>query len=510
MFKISSFARIRLHKIKVILKPDGLIVRFFVLSNMLLVSPVLAAPYIIEAGNKELRDNLQWLVDRGVIDISTSTWPIPLSVLDDAVVNYKKVGLSRGDVHALISVRKYIEEQKKAVVGAGLQLNSAKFPQVGFAEQSKSTVTSTFYSQSGGKNWAAKLRVNGLVSPMTGTQSTFNIQGSYVATTGFGQLLYAGQVAHWWGPGQDGSLIWGNSATAIPGIGLQRALQSRPENSWLSWVGPWGYDLFIGQLQHDSAIPHARVLNMRLFARPLRGLEIGASRFIQWGGQGRRNSLSAIWDALVGNSNDLGRTADPGNELAGFDVRYTFPFNGNPITLYLQMVGEDEAGALPSKYLAQVGAQYKHMAGSSRIQWHVEAADTMAQRMFGLRSGLPGLAYSHTVYRSGLYHDGLPIAHPIGGSGKLYSAGVTFIPSDYKNYSQYSFRILKAEVNPNNEQINQAFPRRNSWYGGEVIVSWKLDSIIFRAGITAIRSNGPIRDNSFGVMLGFSVPLSRN
>lgn len=461
---------------------------------------------MVEAGNEELRDDIQWLIDRGVIGyVSTSTWPIPVSALEAALDARKKKGLTRADVHAILAVRRYLDDQKNSNYGIVARVNTDSLPQVGFATQSRAGATGGIYLQGGNDTYAGKMQINGLLDPLTNKQSHVNLEGSYLSTRFLGQALYIGQLAHFWGPGMDGSLNWGNAGTAIPGLGLQRAKQSAPENKWLSWIGPWGYDLFLGQLQHDTAVPRARVINMRIFALPLKGLELGASRFIEWGGSGRDNGLSSLWNALKGNSNDPNN--DPSNELSGFDVRYTFGLWGNPLTLYGQLAGEDEAGGLPSHYLAQAGIQYKHTMGATRMQWHAEAADTTARRVFGLSDGLIGTAYSHSTYKNGLYHDGLPIAHPIGGTGRMLSAGVTVIPDDFRYFSRYSFRIMQAQVNSASQDINQAFPRNARWYGAEIAYSWRIRPATFKAGVGVLRRTSGDIGNGFSLIFSMNLPL---
>jgi len=463
---------------------------------------------MIEAGNQELRDDVQWLVDRGVIGfVSTSTWPLPVSALEEALAARKKKNLSRADVNAILAVRRYLDDQKNAHFGVIAKINSNTQPQLGFAEQSRSLATGGVYIQGGGERFAGKLQVNGLLDSMTSKQSKVNLEGSYVSARFLGQALYVGQLAHFWGPGMDGSLNWGNAGTAIPGIGLQRSKHTRPETSWLSWIGPWGYDVFLGQLQHDTAVPRARVINMRLFVRPFEGLEVGASRFIEWGGSGRDNGWGSLWDALKGNSNDQARGQDPSNELSGFDIRYTTRLAGNPLTLYGQLAGEDESGGLPSHYLAQVGAQFKHSIGSTRLQWHAEATDTTAKRVFGLSEGMLGTAYGHSTYKNGLYHDGLPIGHPIGGTGRMLSAGMTIVPDDFRYFSRYSFRVIQAQVNATSQDINQAFPKQARWVGAEFSYSWRIRPATFRAGVAMLHRTAGVMDDGFSFMLAMNVPL---
>ncbi|MBN9473063.1 MAG: capsule assembly Wzi family protein [Burkholderiales bacterium] len=464
---------------------------------------------MIEAGNQELRDDVQWLVDRGVIGyVSTSTWPIPVSVLETALDVRKRNDLTRADVHAILAVRRYLDDQKNSNFGFTAQINTDSMPQLGFSSQSRGAAIGGAYLQGGNDVLAGKLQVNGIIDPLTSKQAKANLEGSYVSAQLLGQALYVGQLAHYWGPGVDGSLNWGNAGTAIPGVGLQRAKQTAPETKWLSWIGPWGYDFFLGQLQHDKSVPNARVINMRVFVQPLKGLELGASRFIEWGGSGRNNGWGALWNALKGNSNDQGPGKDPSNELSGFDLRYTFGLMGNPITLYGQLAGEDEAGGLPSHYLAQVGLQFKHMVGATRLQWHAEAADTTASRIFGLRDGMVGTAYAHGTYKDGLYHDGLPIGHPIGGSGRMLSAGVVLVPDDFRYFSRYGLRLVQAQVNSANQAINEIFPREARWYGAELSYSWRIRPATFRAGVSVLRRSSGNVDNGFSLMLSMNVPLN--
>ncbi|OVZ59877.1 hypothetical protein CDO46_22910 [Pigmentiphaga sp. NML030171] len=464
---------------------------------------------MIEAGDQGLREDLEWLMDRNIVqNVSTSTWPLPLSVLEDALSGARKSNLSPSDVHALLSVKKYIERQKVTVFGVAAKLNAKALPQTDFSSTAKGKGVGAVYVRGGGESIAGRVQINYLIDPLTSKQSKINLEGSYIAAAGLGQVLYAGQISHWWGPGQHGSLIWGNSATAIPGIGLQRGKYVPFESPWLSWIGPWGYDLFVGQMAHDTAVPGVRVLNMRGFFRPVDGLEIGVSRFIQWGGSGRRNGFGAVWDALTGNSNDLGKSADPGNELAGIDIRYRFSLMGNPVVLYSQLAGEDEAGMLPSKHILQIGAQFKHIVGSSRVQWTLEGADTTVRRFFGLSDGQTGVAYRHSIYRNGLYHDGLPIAHFLGGSGRVYSASLSIAPRDYNYYSKFSVRIFHAEPNVINEPVNQAFPRAGKLWGSEVSYGWQYGAAQLKLVAQLVKAQKGSVGNAFNVGLSVNYPLA--
>ena len=68
---------------------------------------------------------------------------------------------------------------------------------------------------------------------------------------------------------------------------------------------------------------------------------------MQWEGKGDRNPLAASgWFYWADNT---GTDNEPGNQLAGFDFKFKLePTLGWPVSFYGQMIGEDEAGYLPS------------------------------------------------------------------------------------------------------------------------------------------------------------------
>ena len=460
---------------------------------------------LLEAGNGDLRADLRWLADRGIVDLSTSAWPLPLSALQEALAARKRDGLSPADEDALARVERLVRRQTGAAYGVIAQTNTGAFPATGFERQARAEAALGAYAQHASGAFAGRLQANALHHPITTTQDEANLEGSYLAASIFGQVLYAGQLGHFWGPGNDGSLIWSNAATAIPGIGLRRGSERPFESRWLSWIGPWSYEIFFGQMLNYTSVPDTKVLNARVSIRPLEGLELGASWFEQSGGAGLQTRFG-----LLGSSVNM---EDPNNVLAGFDLRYTSRFFGNPVTLYGQAVGEDERDYLPFRWFALAGAEFSHAVRDTRLQWYVEAADTMVDRTFGTGAvsagdGTPGIAYTHNVYTGGLYHDGLPIGHYIGGDGAIVSGGVHLTPMGSKYNSRYSARMFGGKVNQSDQAINQAFPRSAKLLGGELAVSASLKWVQLRAALAFLRDRDRGEDD-LSALLTIEFPLER-
>jgi hypothetical protein len=263
-----------------------------------------------------------------------------------------------------------------------------------------------------GRSVVARLHVN--VEDSSGDRRT-HLDGSRIGFVWHGALVSAGAVERFWGPGWAGSLILGDNARPVPAVSVRRADPTHAfETRWLSWLGPWDAEVFFGQLQGHSEPRAPRLAGMRVEISPTRWLALGASRTIQWGGEGRSNSLRALWNAFTGSDNvgASGVTAanEPGNQLAGFDIRASLAPIGAPVAIYTQWIGEDEAGYRPSKYMASSGVEAWFESTGWRWRAVLEHVDTVV----GVHDEFPGTAYRHHIYRQGYTQHGRMLGFSLG------------------------------------------------------------------------------------------------
>ena len=237
--------------------------------------------------------------------------------------------------------------------------------------------------------------------------------------------LYASVERRHWGPSWTGSLILDAGAEAIPSIGWRKSDPKPFRTPWLAWLGPWSLDAFAGGLSQANGPQHPHLLGVRLQVMPLPGLELAASRTIQWGGSGRPESLRSLGNALVGRDNAGAGTEDaggPSNQLGGFDARYTLAFGERrTLSIYGQAIGEDEAGSMPSHYMASMGIDAAFPIDATTVRVFVEHADTTLNGAFG--TPILGSAYRHVTYVDGYTQRGEPLGHPAGGDVRLTSIG---------------------------------------------------------------------------------------
>jgi hypothetical protein len=425
-----------------------------------------------------LREDLAWLVDRRVLSLPLATWPLPTALLEPALAAARAHPWPSADANALARVEQALARHSEAA-SVGLDVNSARHPALSGDHTARGAAEAALAVRKHGERWSLRLQVNGHAHSLAHQDANGSLDGSYAALALPDALLSFGAVDRWWGPGRYTSPILSDAAPPVPALALRRTRDNAPQPRWLHWLGPWGYELSLGQMR-DYEPARAHVLGMRLYARPLPGLELGLSRHIQWGGSGRPSSLASLRDAVLGRSNisDPQRRErdDPSNELAGLDVRLShMDSKGRVWVGHAQAVGDDEAHSLPSRFIGTAGLQLKHPWQGGRLEWSVEGTDTVRRRLFGLSEvENPRPAYTSGVYTDGYYHRGLPLGAHIGGGGRIYNAGLAWVPectNPCRRYHLSAFHARTSELGP--QSINASFAERGFARG----VALRLDSI---------------------------------
>ncbi len=456
--------------------------------------------------DENLRTDLNWLNQQGVIQISTSTWPLSGDEIQRALSQAKVTNNTQQKVvNSVINTLQADNATVKVGLHAGTDLKTV--PQA-FGDNQKSQYQIAAELNAGGDNWVAKLRVNGEKDPLIDNGNDANVEGSYIAGKLWNQWVIAGQIPTYWGPGHDGSLIRGDASRPLYGVTVQRAVQDAFETKWLSWIGPWQYQAFAGQLDDYKAVPDAKLIGLRLTAQPLPYLELGASRTVQIGGKGQPNSFKAYWNAMIGKDNgcdDSGCTGDENasNQIAGFDGRLLLqPLLNVPMSLYTQFVGEDEAGGLPAKYLYLAGADFSSSYKNMPYQLYAEWADTRTN------GKAKGISYNHHQYTDGYYQHGFPLGHAMGGDGQMYSVGGN-VRFDVMN--RLSGRVIYAKVSQTQrvQDNNAAFPEADTVKGLDLTWTHYLKPTI-PLKINGWVSDSDLNGNDGGVSVGVEIPLERN
>ena len=451
----------------------------------------------------DLRTDLNWLNQQGVIQISTSTWPLSGDEIQRALSNANVTTTTQQKV--IQAVRQSLDAENEFLkVEAFVETDPKNIPQA-FGDDQKSQYAIAAELNAGGQNWDARLKVKGEKDPQINHDQDVNVEGSYLAGKLWNQWIIAGQIPTYWGPGHDGSLIRGDASRPVYGVTVQRAEQNAFESKWLSWIGPWQYQAFAGQLDDYQSVPDARLMGLRITAQPLPYLELGASRTFQIDGEGQPGSAKAYWNAFIGKDNECADSSCTGegnasNQLAGFDARLNLnSLLSVPASLYAQYIGEDEAGGLPAKKMYLAGIDYSANYKNMPYQVYAEWADTTTN------GNAEGISYNHHIYTDGYYQHGYPLAHAMGGDGEMVSVGgdIRFDPMN-----RLSGRALYAKVNQSGRLTNFAFPENDK------IKALDLTWTHYIKPSIPLKINGWVADsdlngNDAGLSLGVELPLEK-
>ena len=399
-----------------------------------LLSPALvfAAPQA-QPGDVGLRHDIQVLADYGAISGPVTTWPIAW----DAVL----MDLERIKAEDVLLPNAVIPTFERILARAQWETGSRQHVVVGHVSAAEKPTQIRGFSNTprergeigAGYSWfgdrlSIDLNVAYVDQPVDGEE--VRADGSQIGVNLGNWTVAASTMDRWWGPGWDGSIILSNNARPIPSLTIGRNRTQAFESKWLSWIGPWDMNVIFGQLEEERVVPNARFFGMRINFRPLKSLEIGISRTAQWCGDGRPCGFDTFADLFLGKDNigDAGTTFDnePGNQMAGVDARWTNLWFGTPVSLYGQMIGEDEAGGFPSRYLGQFGIEGSGItSGQTSYRWFAEVAGTSCDIVKS--TVLYNCGYRQAIYRSGYTYRGRIIGHGFDNDALVYSVGAIVV-----------------------------------------------------------------------------------
>jgi hypothetical protein len=412
------------------------------LLSCLLAGSAGADPWLAP-GNGQLRHDLQLLASAGIVHAPLTAWPVSWAEVardvrsagdDPARPLHIAAALARVSVVAREATDVGELRLQARVSGSGHPMTLRRFSDV--PREEGEVLAGAQYT---GDRFALRLQATAVSNASDGQD--VRADGSYAAMVLGNWMLSAGFIDRWWGPGWEGSLIYGSNARPIPSVTIERNYSDASESRWFSWLGQWRLAVTMGELEGNrNDAPHAKFFGMRSTWKPHPRLELGLSRTAQWCGEGRPCDLGTFWDLLTGNDNNQPLAQQPGNQMAGFDLRWSLPWA--PVAVYMQAIGEDEANFMPSKYLGLFGAEAWGGWGERSWRAHVEYADTTC----GFYNSSPqfGCAYRNGIYTDGYQFRDRVIGHSIDGDSQQIAIGAMLVNGDGSNWE---FAAQDARIN---------------------------------------------------------------
>jgi hypothetical protein len=402
-------------------------------SNLVAIDPVAAGTPWLEPGDAGLRHDIQLLVDEGLLDVPLTVWPMSWPDILRALSSSRDIQQASAAARAAYA---RVDREARVAARSGGTLGWRA------AGSARPTELRTFESvprEEGeiegtaewlGERFALRLSATAVADASDG--KTVRPDGSYIGMTLGNWMLSAGYLDRWWGPGWEGSNILGNNARPFPALAIDRKYTQPFESRWLSWLGSWTVNGYYGVLEgHREDVDHPHFLGLRITAKPFDAVEIGLMRTAQWCGEDRNCDWDTFWNLVTGKDNP-GETVDPdeepGNQMAGWDLRWGAPFDSGPWALYYHDIGEDESNLRPIFRSKQAGVEVWG-GRDSGTSWraHLEWANTDPD----CAPGSTGCAYRGGPYQvEGYSYYERSLGHAMFYGGEMFSAAVTVAMSD--------------------------------------------------------------------------------
>ena len=393
------------------------------------VAPAMADAGWFEAGDMRLRNDLLLLNDAGVIRLPVNQWPMPSAAVRYAVENAKGHFATNAAVLAALERTRTLS----GVERAGFQLDGeliAGRPSLlrdfdSFGREDAELSARAGFS---GESVQVSLKVTAVAD--ASDDESLRPDGSHVTWAVGNWLVSAQTLDRWWGPAHEGSLILSSNARPMPSLLVERATAREFGSRWLKWLGPWRFSFGVGRMESEREdIDAPLFMAWRVSAMPFKDIELGISRTAQFCGEQLSCTLNTFGNMLAGNDNvgiDATPENEPGNQMAGFDLRWNSPIGNWPYAIYSQFIGEDESSYMPAKYLGQYGLEvWKAFPDGAIAKTFAEYSNTTASGMSG-RGPYYNVSYNQGRFNAeGYRYYGRVLGHTADSDAETYALGTT-------------------------------------------------------------------------------------
>lgn len=405
-----------------------------------------AAPWI-DPGDELTRHHLQVLADAGWIKVPITTWPVMWSGIKNDLDRIQVESLPNNELWSYRYLRhEFTWHSRKGSFSTRSYVSNSAPGLTDFSTDNREEKELSVEVDALSDHYAVRLQGTIVENPTDNRQ--YRADGSFAAVVWGNWALGFGAIDRWWGPGWQNSLILSHNARPTPGFFIQRVHAEAFKWPILKYLGPWDFNIFANRLESNRFVKKANLLGSRVSIKPFSWFELGISRTAQWGGEGRPQDASSLWNLIIGNDSrgQDGIAADgsdePGNQMGGHDFRINFGLWGMQFIAFQQRISEDEDDFKPIQTIDTQGLEISFASNSIQNRFIFEYSDTATPALKS--DNKSNVIYEHPIYRSGYRYRG----RPIGGSTDNDSRTASFMAYHFfSNGHQLSWQVGKADIN---------------------------------------------------------------
>jgi Capsule assembly protein Wzi len=388
-----------------------------------------------QVGDAQLRSDIAVLAAAGVVDNITMQWPIAWGGI---LFRLEQPGALTGQPAYIVRAAKRVlarghMETEQHKLRLSLTVDGSNAPAVvrGFDALGRQKAQGQLALEYIWDTTAVHLAV-GAQSTNRYDHQTLVFDGSYVAQRVGNAAMYAGYMTHWWGPGWNTALSLSNNARPFPQIGFSRIDTTPFQSSWLSWIGPWQAEFFVGVLDGKRIAENTLFNGARVSINPLPGLELALARTEQLCGTGHPCKPLAEFANVQNNDQHPSKSKDETN----FDFKYTGMLSSSPYEIYLQVMDRDTGPFTHSFSSHLFGASLWVPVYKTDMRVTAEYADTISTlNFFSFGKDVYGITYTDYKYVDGWQYRGRTLGASLGGDSRLATLQASWIGAHSITYT---------------------------------------------------------------------------
>lgn len=389
----------------------------------------IASPWA-ELGDAQQRSDIELLAANGKVRAITTQWPLPWTDITSVIGDLSDS--SNPSVSAAahrLSVK--VDALDRSSYSLSMDIDSTPSFVRGFDALGREKFQGQVSAEFVGSTTAVRISVGAQVKRWS-QKADLMLDSSYIAQKAGPVLLYAGEISHWWGPGWFSALSLSNNARPFPQIGIERISSTPFKSRWLSWIGPWQAEFFVGVLDGPRVARNTIYDGLRVTVSPLPGLEIGVARTDEMCGTGHPcQPLKEYFDF----QNDPKHTNSV-NDEGLIDVKYSARAFGLPFEVYGQLMNEDNNPVSHSGTSHLVGGSiWPHFTDWGARLTAEYTSSIPTHDIFSFGDVIHGFAYTNGQYIDGMRYRGRTLGFSLDGDSRLASIQFSIVAPNSISYS---------------------------------------------------------------------------
>jgi hypothetical protein len=325
-------------------------------------------------------------------------------------------------------------------------------------------------------NYNVKYHLKNLSSKLTFNYDDYNkftFDGSYLQYNKGIATIGVGSINRLWSFSDNTSLILSHNARPTKSIYLN--LKNRFGYDWLPAKANWSLEVFNGITEGSYKNSKSMLIGARAILSPNERLNLELVQTSQWGGSDYSTGLSSLNAALFTDTNESANANI--NKMAGFGISYLIPHDNVALRIYGQMIGEDEAGNLPSCFSYLAGLEWSNTKLKYPTTLTIESVNTRIKKTTNGNCG------ANTMYNNGIYdytHYGTSMGAEIDSQGT--SLGI-FGKSQISEKINIEYLTKVLVINEKDWPDHRLSSNRQEGSKSLLGVSWKRNAITLKSNI---------------------------